>query len=66
MKLSCKYILIDLLKIFKIFVINNYASLFSPSLILSVISPVREICFSNRCLKYFDRVFVSVSSIKLM
>lgn len=48
------------------YVINKYASLFPPSLILSVISPVREICLSNRCLKYFDRVFVSVSSIKLM
>ena len=39
---------------------------FPHSLILSVISSVREICLSNRCLKYFDRVFVSVSSIKLM
>lgn len=39
---------------------------FPPSPTLSVVSPVKEIYLSSRCLKYFDRVFVSASSIKLM
>lgn len=64
--ISWKYVLIKLLKILKILMsLINMCCCFPPSL-TSVISPVREICVSNRCLKYFDRVLVSVSSIKLM
>lgn len=45
-----------------VYVVNKYASLFFPVFD----SPVREIHLSNRCLKCFDRVFVSVSSIILV
>lgn len=64
--ISWKYVLIELLKILNFFMsLINVCWCFSPSL-TSVISPVREIWVSNRCPKYFDRVFVSVSGIKPM
>lgn len=64
--ISWKYVLIELLKIFKIFMSLIHMCCCFPPYLTPVISPVREICVSNRCPKYFDRVFVSVSSIKLM
>lgn len=64
--ISWKYALIELLKILKTFMSSINMCCCFPPFLTSVISPVREICVSNRCLKYFDRVFVSVSSIKFM
>lgn len=61
-----RYVLTELLKILKFFMsLINMWCCFPPSLTF-VVSPVREICASIRYLKYFDRVFVSVSSIKVM
>lgn len=66
-KSSWKYIPIDLLKIFKMLMsLINTHHCFPHSPTLSVVSPVKKIYLSSRCLKYFDRVFVSASSIKLM
>lgn len=66
-KSSWKYIPVDLLKIFKMLMsLINTHRFFPPSPTLTVVSPVKEIYLSSRCLKYFDRVFVSASSIKLM